>query len=84
MIRNKTFVTIIALGLVAAEAKNLIVQDQRNNFGLGLKISSQKMKCFDINEYNENHLNATDYLHSRNSISQKNQLLQSQWNLYIV
>merc|ERR1719367_2035036 len=62
MIRNKTFVTIIAFGFVAAKAKNLIVQDQRNNFDLGLKISSQKMKCFDMNEYNEKGLNATDYI----------------------
>ena len=51
MVRNKIFVTIIAFGLVAAEAKNL-----------GLKMSSQKLKCYDSDDDNEESLKATDYM----------------------
>ena len=62
MIRKIALVTIIAFGLVAALAENLMDQQTKKNFDLRLKISSQKLKCFNINEYNENHLNATDYI----------------------
>ena len=61
MVRNKFFVTIIALGLVAAEAKNLIVQEN-NLIWNGLKTSSQKLKCYDSDDDNEESLQATDYI----------------------